>query len=145
MMFIALFMSMTAAATGEASDEGAKWLSGAWYSVSVEEDGKIKAGEDRRDLHRLEGATWKHEVGGKAVLAGVFRIVETTERWIAVDFEVREGERKGEVWKGICKLKGDTLVWCGGFASRVEARPESFATSPGDGYLLRIMRRVEGE
>jgi uncharacterized protein (TIGR03067 family) len=50
------------------------------------------------------------------------------------------GETRGKTYLGIYQLRGDTLWWC--TANPGKPRPQEFASRPGAGQFLMVLRRA---
>ena len=67
---------------------------------------------------------------------GTLKVVEVGEKVIQVDMTVEVGDTKGQTFKAIFRLDGDTLHTCGTYA---ETRPIDFKTA-GANYYIPWMR-----
>jgi uncharacterized protein (TIGR03067 family) len=75
-----------------------------------------------------------------ATYRGTFTVdPASTPRTIEVRFT--EGPEAGKTSKGIYQLEGDTYKVCIGLAGR--ERPTGFASEPGSGQALQVLRRVD--
>ena len=62
----------------------------------------------------------------------------------AMDLTVAEGPDKGQVFRAIYKLDGDTLTVCRNIKPGVD-RPTEFATKPDTGLMLGVWKRHKSE
>ena len=62
----------------------------------------------------------------------------------AMDLTVAEGPEKGQVFRAIYKLDGDTLTVCRNIKAGVD-RPTEFATKPDTGLMLGVWKRHKSE
>jgi uncharacterized protein (TIGR03067 family) len=75
-----------------------------------------------------------------ATYRGTFTVdPASTPKTIEVRFT--EGPESGKTSKGIYELEGDTYMVCIGLAGR--ERPQRFASEPGSGHALQVLRRVD--
>jgi len=121
--------------------EPQKGLQGTWAATRAERDGK---GADDVIGHRLSFSGDRFQIrskDGKPLYAGVFR-VEPGTKPAAIDFEHSDGTLRGETWKGIYTLSGDTLTICDNAANLDKGRPAGFETKTGSGHVLIAFKRA---
>ena len=116
-------------------------LQGTWYRISHETTGLKLAGEDKTDRHIFTADRWVNNHGGRVVQSGTIQVIEVSDKLVKIDFRVTEGVKNGDTWLAIVERKGDVLKLCGGYLSEGRTRPKYLSTTPGDGYLLRSLKR----
>jgi uncharacterized protein (TIGR03067 family) len=136
MLGIALLSVSTAAAAAESG------LQGNWTATKAERDGKAAA-----DVvgHRLTFSGNGFRIvaeGGKLLYAGTFR-TDAKAKPAAIDFEHTQAPLKGNAWKGIYTLRGDTLTICDNAPDLAKARPAAFEAKSGSGYVLVTFTRAK--
>jgi uncharacterized protein (TIGR03067 family) len=114
---------------------------GTWYSVSTESDGKQQTGEDTADLHVIAGNHCIVRFGGQTVGESLITL-EPGGKFGRITFHMTAGQFKNMTWVGIYRADGDTLAWNGGWNTEVATVPSTFATSQGDHYFRRTVRRA---
>ena len=67
--------------------------------------------------------------------------VDPTSNPKTIEVRFTEGPEAGKTSKGIYELEGDTYKVCIGLAGR--ERPKVFASEPGSGHALQVLRRVD--
>jgi uncharacterized protein (TIGR03067 family) len=67
--------------------------------------------------------------------------VDPSAKPAAIDFEHMEGALKGNAWKGIYALDGDTLTICDNAPNLNKGRPAAFEAKSGSGYVLITFKR----
>jgi uncharacterized protein (TIGR03067 family) len=128
-------------AFGQPSDD-AKRLQGTWTATQSERDGK--PAEDVLG-HRLSVTGNRFQIrskDGKALYAGTFR-VDAGAKPAAIDFAHTEGDLKGQAWKGIYALDGDTLKICDNAPNMEKARPTALEAKSGSGHVLVTFKRAK--
>jgi uncharacterized protein (TIGR03067 family) len=121
-------------------------LQGRWFTLWTGAACQAISGEDPADTHIITGNQWKHlEDGVRVKEQGTLRIVDVTSRRRMIDFVVTEGIRKGDTWIAVYERNGDTLKWCGCYASEGHPRPTVVATEAGEGYFVRVLKRLESD
>jgi uncharacterized protein (TIGR03067 family) len=126
------------AAKREAIAADRKALDGTWVGVVALRDGK-RIVEDEASQIRLTivGDRYTLERGDK-IDRGISRI-DPTSSPKTIDLAIIDGEYKGQTWRGLYQIEGDTLKGC--FDPSGKERPTRFASAPGSDYVLREYRR----
>jgi uncharacterized protein (TIGR03067 family) len=117
-------------------------LQGNWTATKAERDGK--AAEDVVG-HRLALTGNRFHIqskDGKLAYAGSVRM-DANAKPAAIDFENTEGTAKGQAWKGIYALDGDTLMIVDNAPDPKKARPAAFEAKSGSGYVLITFKRAK--
>jgi uncharacterized protein (TIGR03067 family) len=117
-------------------------LEGNWTATKAERDGKAA---DDVVGHRLAFAGSRFQIqskDGKLIYAGTFS-VQANAKPAAIDFVQTEGIAKGQTWKGIFALSGDTLTIIDNAVNPDRDRPQAFATTSGSGYVLITFQRAK--
>ncbi len=111
-------------------------LQGTWKVVSLEIDGQpMPAGDAQVVVSGREFTT----TGMGATYHGTMR-VDTAVVPHALDMVFTAGPEKGNTNRGIFEVDGDAWKLCLNMAGG--ARPSEFATKPGSGLALEILRRA---
>jgi steroid delta-isomerase-like uncharacterized protein len=121
-------------------DELAKFQ-GTWVAVAFEREG-VKTPEEHLGAVRLviEGDRYRYSEPGGG-FEGRFRL-DPTRRPKEIDSIPTTGEHRGKVAPGIYEIDGETHRVC--FAPPgSEDRPKALVDSPGEGYRLYVMRKVD--
>ncbi|HEX7230600.1 MAG TPA: TIGR03067 domain-containing protein [Candidatus Binatia bacterium] len=124
------------------AEEAHRRLQGIWTATTAERDGKAA---DDVVGHRLSFTGNRFEIkskDGKTVNAGTFQ-VNARAKPAAIDFEHTEGTLKGNTWKGIYALDGDTLKICDNAPNMNKSRPTAFEAKSGSGYVLISFMRAK--
>ena len=113
-------------------------LQGVWTIVSLEMDGKaVPASAIGKARITIEGDRFVSS-GMGATYEGKVEIDESaTPRTFDVKFDA--GPEKGNTSYAIYELDGDTWRLC--LTTRGSTRPKKFATEPGTGVALEILKR----
>ena len=130
-----------APASAQPADEAQKKLQGTWSATKAERDGQ---GADDLVGHRLSFAGNRFQIrsqDGKPLYEGTFR-VEPGTKPAAIDFEHTDGSLRGDEWKGIYALDGDTLTICDNAPNPAKSRPAAFEARAGSGYVLIMFKRA---
>jgi|SRR6516225_1847357 uncharacterized protein (TIGR03067 family) len=116
-------------------------IQGTWKVVSVQEDGR--AGEDDTWIIQKNKILFKRD--NLVYEAAIYETDSKKLPW-AIDFTFAAGPVKGEIIRGIYLLEKDRLKICYVAPDLPEAakkkRPTEFASRPGSGTWLFILRRV---
>jgi uncharacterized protein (TIGR03067 family) len=131
-----LGVGLVAAADEDAKKEYERFT-GTWKFASIEVDGKKVPEEALKGALILKGDKWtlKH---GDETGSGTYK-VDLSKKPKTIDIEIMEGPQKGETMKGIYKLEGDTYTVC--LAFKGKDRPTDFASKPGSGHVLEVLKR----
>jgi uncharacterized protein (TIGR03067 family) len=117
-------------------------LQGAWCVSSLEVEGEtmpVNVLSEARIV--IEGNRFT-STGMGSMYAGTLKLdASTTPRRIDMAFDV--GPETGNVNRGIYELKPGAWKIC--LATRGDARPITFATCPGSGYALEVLKRAAGK
>lgn len=117
-------------------------LQGAWCVSSLEVEGvtmPVNVLHEARIV--IEGSRFT-STGMGSMYAGTLKLDGTTNpRRIDMTFDV--GPESGNTNRGIYELKPGAWKIC--LATRGDARPLTFATRPGSGYALEVLKRVAGK
>ena len=119
---------------------GAEELRGTWVLVHAEQDGKPVPAEQIRGVRIIyEGDQWWVKKSDTTLQRGTLK-VNPAMKPKTIDSTFADGPVKGMTLLGIYKFDGDTLTMCG-TSSPMKDRPKEFATSPGSGLRLSILKR----
>jgi uncharacterized protein (TIGR03067 family) len=119
-------------AFAQPAEEAHKRLLGAWTATQAERDGKAA---DDVVGHRLSLTGNRFRIqskDGKPLYTGTVR-VDPRAKPAAIDFEHTEGTLKGEAWKRIYALEGDTLTMCDNAPNLDKGRPAAFEARAAPG------------
>ena len=129
-------------AFAQSAEDAQKKLQGTWTATKAERDGKAA---DDVVGHRLSFTGNRFAIqskDGKSLNAGTFQ-VNASAKPAAIDFEHTEGTLKGNTWKGIYALDGDTLKICDNASNMNKGRPAGFEAKSGSGYVLITFTRAK--
>jgi len=126
----------------EAIKKERKRYEGTWQVISLEVDGNKAGEEDAKKIAVVNGADgkWSIEVDSKVIARGTSKI-DPTKKPKAVDLTTTEGDSKGETVLGIYEFGDDSRKVC--FAQAGMERPAEFASTPGSGRILAVLKRVK--
>ena len=133
-------------ASGDPQDDAfrkeLKAMAGVWRPISTENNGNKASGEVLKDIlwARDADGKWAMQRGGETVLEWTVKKIDTTKKPKTIDLEVTSGSYKGQVYRGIYELDGDTLRVCLAQPERVE-RPTEFSAGKGSGSALSEFKR----
>jgi uncharacterized protein (TIGR03067 family) len=117
---------------------------GTWLTVSLMNDGKTIVNEKSPPKEGpttklgYDGNKWTIKVGDKTVASGIFA-VDATKKPKEIDIMDESGVKSEKTKLGIYELDGDTYKFCLGLAGK--PRPKEFASKPGSGDSLGVMKR----
>ena len=113
---------------------------GIWHFVSIEDDGSRASGDDLTGITVvIEGDRFTLR-NGATINRGVLT-VDPAATPKAIDVVFSKGPQRGKTMRGIYELDGDLLKFCN--ASLGEGRPTRFASKPGGGLTLQVLRRAK--
>lgn len=117
-------------------------LHGEWTATWAERDGKAAT-----DVvgHRLSFTGERFRIqskDGKLVYGGSVK-ADPNAKPATIDFDNTEGAAKGQVWKGIYALDGDTLTICDNAPDPAGPRPAALEAKSGSGHVLVTFRRAK--
>jgi uncharacterized protein (TIGR03067 family) len=116
-------------------------LQGTWATVAIEVDGQQRAEDKKVEKLTLTDNKWVLKIDVEIAQEGTFKIVETGDKFMKVDFIVTGGFKQGDTWISIMQVDGERMKWSGCYVSESKARPKAFPTRDGDGYFLRTLKR----
>ena len=139
----ALILVLALSTAGLATDARAQppgKLDGAWTVVSAERDGKPA---DELKGHRLTfaGDTFVIERDGKMLYKGTFK-ADPAKKPAQIDFRNTQGEAKGQAWRGIYRLEGETLTIVDNAPDTKKPRPTQLTTKPDSGHVMLTFKRA---
>ena len=118
-------------------DQDLDLLQGTWTVTALEMDGEEMPAEMLDNARVTIEADHFSSTGMGPDYKGTLRLdAAATPRKFDLHFD--EGPEKGNTNRGIYEINGDTLKLC--LATRGKARPSSFATKPGSGFALEILK-----
>jgi uncharacterized protein (TIGR03067 family) len=123
-----------------------KRLVGVWKVMSGEVDGKEVGERFEATPWVVTGATFTARLPFEGKGEFAYKRTEVDKRG-AIDIEVLQAERtdlgiRKRVYLGIYALEGDDLKVC--YALPGKERPTAFATKPGSGTVLFVLKRESG-
>jgi uncharacterized protein (TIGR03067 family) len=122
--------------------EDQKKLQGTWTAIKTERNGK-PADDVVGNRLMIMGTRFQiRSKDNKPLYAGTYRL-NPSAKPAACDFEHTEGALKGNVWKAIYALDGDTLTTCDNAPDLDKARPTAFEAKSGSGYILITFQRAK--
>jgi uncharacterized protein (TIGR03067 family) len=116
-----------------------KRFEGTWSYASVVADGK-PAAEESLKASRLVLAGDRFTVTEPETTHKGTYSVDPSVTPRSIDVTFREGPRAGKTIKGIYDLNGNTCKVC--IALDDQPRPTEFRSTPGRGYALEVLKRV---
>lgn len=132
---------LACAQPAQAQAQAQATLEGAWTAIKAERDGKAA---DDVVGHRLTFTGDRFEIrsrDGKVVYGGTFR-TDPNAKPASIDFALTEGADRGQTWKGIYALDGNTLTTCDNAPDVAKARPAAFEARSGSGYVFVTFARA---
>lgn len=148
--FVFLFPVLSPGAGEDAAKAEAKKFEGAWHSQKVVVNGAQQS--IRIELHTFSGNKWTQTFRDRVVAEGAFTVHERKPYWV-IDFEYTTPDhQKGKHWHAIYRFDGDTLQWVGENTpprapafndEEYKKLPKTFETKPGDGQLMRTVKRIK--
>jgi uncharacterized protein (TIGR03067 family) len=119
--------------------EELKKLEGTWVVESIVRDPREKHADQGKGIRCIiKGENVMVKVPGEEKPAGGLRIkIDPTKMPKAMDVQP-EGEK--DAIAAIYEVKGDTVRVCG--APHGKARPTAFASEPGSGHTLFVLKRA---
>jgi uncharacterized protein (TIGR03067 family) len=128
---------------GDAPRKEGETLEGTWTVVSVQRDPRERGPDEGKGLKvHVKGERVTFTLPGKEQPCPVGSWVIKTDpsrKPAAVDIR-EENAKGGDAVLGIYELKGDTLVVCWAPLEKRE-RPTEFASRPGSGHSLVVLKR----
>jgi uncharacterized protein (TIGR03067 family) len=134
LLLLAVGLLVVAAPAAAEKPQGVK---GTWKIVSADKEGTpiqqyigvVVTFEDNKYSAKLpSGET--HDADIK---------VDTTKTPWTIDMTPHYGPNDGKLFKGICKVEGDTMTMCRGDAEK--ERPKEFTDAAGSGCTLIVFKR----
>jgi len=134
-------LALLAVASAAAPHAPTGTLDGTWSVVSAERDGRPV--EDLK-THRLTFHAREFVIrrDRETVYQGTFA-TDRGKKPAWIDFLNTAGQAKGQSWRGIYLLEGDSLKIVDNAPDVSKPRPTAFATSPGSGLVMLVFKRVE--
>ena len=119
-----------------------KAMAGTWRPISTENNGNKASEQILKDIRWARDADgkWTMQRDGKAVLEWTVRRIDATKKPKTIDLEVTSGSYKGQVYRGIYELDGDTLRVCLAQPESTE-RPTEFSARKGSNSALSEFKR----
>lgn len=115
-----------------------KALEGSWQGYIADprgdRPGPVRFSEIAITTERIRG----RQMDGKDMGEGTYRL-GSNGRVHTIDSFGLAGEPRNKTFLGIYEIQGDTLRWC--VANPGRPRPEEFASRPGGGQFLMILKR----
>src|SRR5947208_6703922 len=124
--------------TGQARAKEQKTFEGNWKAVSITNDGKeVPKEEVEKVTLTVKGDKYVLKTGAETI-EGTHKLDPSKKPW-AIDATRTTGPDKGKTIHGIYELTDDTYKVC--FAAPGKDRPTEFASKPGSGHRLIVMKR----
>jgi uncharacterized protein (TIGR03067 family) len=114
---------------------------GRWLFVSSMVDGQAAPAAEIKDrglVIKGEKAIFTYQ--GKAVGTVAMKL-DPSKRPAQIDLTYADGPLKGMTDKRIYKFEGHTLTFC--YRGLGKARPTAFASKPGSGLFLEVLKRAK--
>lgn len=123
-------------ASGDPQDDAfrkeLKAMAGTWRPISTENNGNKAPEEILKEIRWARDADgkWAMQRDDKTVLEWTVKKIDATKKPKTIDLEVTFGSHKGQIYRGIYELNGDTLRVCLAQPERTE-RPTEFSGRKG--------------
>ena len=132
--------------TAEESDPRPSDLSGNWQAVSFEQDGRKKFSEEevRKVTVRFHNCHYKITPlpwGPEGSFDGGYQIDGDTEDPKSFSLYPTKGVLKGQAFRGIYRVEGDTMTLC--FSWPPLDRPTEFHSRPNSTIVLAVFKRAK--
>lgn len=133
-------------ASGDPQDDAfrkeLKAMAGTWRPISTENNGNKAPEEILKDIRWARDADgkWAMQRDHKTVLEWTVKKIDATKKPKTIDIEVTFGPYKGQIYRGIYELDGDTLRVCLAQPERAE-RPTEFSARKGSNSALSEFKR----
>jgi uncharacterized protein (TIGR03067 family) len=127
---VAAIVVSAIAATGSVTDaQSQNSLKGTWQVLAAQRNARIAS--DMQD-HQLtfSGNRFDIRSQGGVLYQGTFQ-VDASKKPATIDFRHTAGKAKGQTWRGIYELDGDTLKICDNAADVSKPRPSAFVSEEG--------------
>ena len=135
----ALLLALALPAHADDAAKDLDRLQGAWSVASAQEGGREQADEMSKKLTIvIKGDVFSFAFEGQPKTLDMKLKLDPSAKPRAVDFA--STAREGQVSYGIYELTGDELKVC--WSRNGKARPDGFATKPGDDRLFLSLKRV---
>ena len=122
--------------------KGLDALKGTWTAQSLESGGQALPDDTLKELNMqliFNGEKYTEKVKGKVNEEGTIKI-DTSEKPATIDLNIRTGNDKDKLQRGIFELKGDTLKLCLARPGD-EKRPTAFASQAGSQDANVVFKR----
>jgi uncharacterized protein (TIGR03067 family) len=137
----AVALLVAADAAQEAVKKDLEQLQGEWSMVSGESNGQEFADQVFKTAKRVcKGNETTVTVGERLILKATITINPSKEPK-NIDYDVREGDTKGRIIRGIYELDGDTVKFC--FSAPGGERPTDFTAKAGSNRTLSTWKRTK--
>jgi uncharacterized protein (TIGR03067 family) len=128
----------------EVSDPHPSDLSGTWQAVSFEQDGRKKFSEEEvrkvtARFHNCRYSITPLAWGPEGSFDGTYQIDGDTEEPKSFSMYPAQGVLKGQAFRGIYRVEGDTLTLC--FSWPPLDRPTEFRSRPNSTIVLAVFKR----
>ncbi|MBA4064460.1 MAG: hypothetical protein C0501_12250 [Isosphaera sp.] len=134
-----LLLALGPAAGADEPATDLKGLQGTWAVASAQEGGKEQAAEQSKRLSIvIDRDVFSFRFEGQPKALDMKLTVDPAARPKALD--LASTVREGQVARGIYELAGDELKVC--WSRNGKARPDGFATRPGDDRMFLTLKRV---
>ena len=128
-VLVAIVASVLGVAGSASVAQGQSSLQGTWQVLAAQRNARIAS--DLQD-HRLtfSGDRFNIRSQGGVVYQGTYR-TDAARKPATIDFKHTAGKAKGQTWRGIYEVDGDTLKICDNAADVSKPRPMAFASEAG--------------
>src|SRR5690348_4958807 len=115
-------------------------LAGKWSCVSATNDGKPIANDtvQKLRLSLTSDGGYKTELGSQVLFDSTYKL-DANKTPKQIDIVGTEGQLRGKVAQGICRLDGDSLTIC--YTMPGGARPTAFESESGSGATVATWKR----
>ena len=115
-----------------------KKLQGTWLMAALEQEGVKKAGQGNGEQLKIDGESFGLWHDGHVEESGKIKL-DPAKNPMEIDFEFRDGKRKGKTDLAIYAWDGANLKLC--WVRDGDKHPTDFTTKPGDNRALLILNR----
>ncbi len=126
----------------EAIKKDRQLYEGTWQVTSLTVNGKKLPEADAQKIRVINKAdgTGLLEVDGKVIGKATF-IIDPTKKPKTIDLTFTEGNNKGQTYHGIYEVGKDNRKIC--YPPLGQKRPTEFSSTPEDGHILAVFKRVK--
>ncbi len=146
MSHILMYLTVGLAFADDPKEAAAKrdiaFLEGEWVMIAAQRDGTIPPRFIVRGARRsARGNESTVIMGGRVYMKSTYTL-DPTKNPKSIDYDVLEGEFRGQKQQGIYEIEGNTVTFC--FANPGLPRPTDFTAGPGSGRSFSTWQKISG-